>query len=61
MTPDWSAAYTPNAGPMDAVIKVQLTAEREHSSQEYVTMLRERLNNDAAVLPDRSSPSTPAA
>ncbi len=25
---DWSAAYTPNAGPMDAVIKVQLNAER---------------------------------
>ena len=23
---DWSAAYTPNAGPMDAVVKVQLTA-----------------------------------
>ena len=24
VTPDWSAAYTPNAGPMDAVVKVQL-------------------------------------
>ena len=24
---DWSAAYTPNAGPMDAVIKVQLKPE----------------------------------
>ena len=33
---DWSAAYTPNAGPMDAVVKVQLEAEREHSAQEYV-------------------------
>jgi multidrug efflux pump subunit AcrB len=42
---DWSAAYTPNAGPMDAVIKVQLEAEREHSAQEYVAMLREKLNN----------------
>jgi multidrug efflux pump subunit AcrB len=41
---DWSAAYTPNAGPMDAVIKVQLEAEREHSAQEYVTMLRKKLN-----------------
>ena len=25
VTADWSAAYTPNAGPMDAVVKVQLT------------------------------------
>ena len=25
VTPDWSAAYTPNAGPMDAVVRVQLT------------------------------------
>ncbi len=37
---DLSAAYTPNAGPMDAVVKVQLTHEREHSSQEYVEQLR---------------------
>jgi multidrug efflux pump subunit AcrB len=45
---DWSAAYTPNAGPMDAVIKVQLEAEREHSAQEYVALLREKLNHDFA-------------
>lgn len=38
---DWSAAYTPNSGPMDAVVKVQLTHERHHSAQEYVQMLRE--------------------
>ncbi len=37
---DWSAAYTPNAGPMDAVVKVQLKKEREESSQEYVHRLR---------------------
>ena len=37
---DLSAAYTPNAGPMDAVIKVQLKPEREHSAQEYVRKLR---------------------
>ncbi len=47
VTPDWSAAYTPNAGPMDTVIKVQLTGEREHSAQEYVTMLRDRFNKDS--------------
>jgi multidrug efflux pump subunit AcrB len=38
---DWSAAYTPNAGPMDAVVKIQLTAERKKSAQEYVADLRE--------------------
>ena len=36
VTPDWSAAYTPNAGPMDAVVKIQLSAERKKSAQEYV-------------------------
>jgi multidrug efflux pump subunit AcrB len=41
---DWSAAYTPNAGPMDAVVKIQLKAEREKSAQEYVELLRQRLN-----------------
>jgi multidrug efflux pump subunit AcrB len=40
VTADWSAAYTPNAGPMDAVVKIQLTQERHHSAQEYVHMLR---------------------
>jgi multidrug efflux pump subunit AcrB len=43
VTPDWSAAYTPNSGPMDAVIKVQLKQERDHSAQEYAHMLREGL------------------
>lgn len=37
---DLSAAYTPNAGPMDAVVKVQLVTERSRSSQEYVDILR---------------------
>src|SRR3954447_320359 len=44
---DLSAAYTPNAGPMDAVIKVQLTHEREHSAQEYVEKLRAGLAADS--------------
>jgi len=43
---DLSAAYTPNAGPMDSVIKVQLTEERHHSSQEYVHMLRTAFAED---------------
>src|SRR5262249_20383931 len=41
LVPDWSAAYTPNAGPMDAVVKVQLKEDRHHSAQEYVEMLRD--------------------
>ncbi len=43
---DLSAAYTPNAGPMDAVVKVQLTHERERSAQEYVRSLRAELSGD---------------
>jgi multidrug efflux pump subunit AcrB len=46
LTPDWSAAYTPNAGPMDAVVKVQLTAERGRTSQEYVRQLRKAFAAD---------------
>ncbi len=41
VTPDWSAAYTPNAGPMDAVVKVQLSHHRTRSAQEYIRVLRE--------------------
>lgn len=43
---DLSSAYTPNAGPMDAVVKVQLTEEREHSAQQHVRALRMGLNAD---------------
>ena len=32
VTADWSAAYTPNAGTMDAVVKIQLTAGAEEIS-----------------------------
>jgi multidrug efflux pump subunit AcrB len=46
VTPDWSAAYTPNAGPMDAVIKVQLTEHRHHTAQYYVEQLRTGLAAD---------------
>lgn len=40
---DWSAAYTPNSGPMDTVIKVQLKPERRRSAQKYVQRLRDGL------------------
>ena len=38
---DWSAAYTPNSGPMDAVVKVQMKEDRKLSAQEAVETLRE--------------------
>lgn len=41
VSPDISSAYTPNAGPMDAVIKVQLHEHRSRSAQDYVQVLRE--------------------
>ena len=41
---DWSAAYTANSGPMDALVKVQLSTERKRTSQEYVRILRKGLN-----------------
>ena len=44
---DWSAAYTPNAGPMDAAMKIQLIAHREHTAQEHVRNLRDRLHDDS--------------
>ncbi len=47
LTANWSAAFTPNAGPMDAVLKVQLKAERSRSAQEYVDLLRNRFLADA--------------
>lgn len=40
---DWSAAYTPNAGPMDAVLRVQLSPHRHHSAQHYVSQVRKAL------------------
>lgn len=46
VVPDLSAAYTPNAGPMDAVIKVQLHHERHASALEYVHKLRAGLVNN---------------
>lgn len=40
VTPDISSAYTPNAGPMDALMKVQLKEHRSRSAQEHVRTLR---------------------
>lgn len=46
VAPDISSAYTPNAGPMDAVVKVQLKEHRSKSSQQYVSLLRHGLARD---------------
>ena len=43
----WVAAYTPNAGPMDAVLKVQLTPDRHGSVQSHVRELREHFLHDS--------------
>ena len=48
LTADWSAAYTPNAGPMDAVVKVQLKPERHRSAQQAVALLRQGFQEDPA-------------
>jgi multidrug efflux pump subunit AcrB len=37
---DWPAAYTPNAGPQDAFVEVQLTDRRRRSSQDWAHELR---------------------
>ncbi len=42
----WVAAYTPNAGPMDAALKVQLKQHRHHSVQEHVKNLRQLFSSD---------------
>ncbi|HJT35868.1 MAG TPA: efflux RND transporter permease subunit [Pirellulales bacterium] len=46
VTPDWSAAYTPNSGPMDSVVKVQLKHHRSKTAQEYIRILRDGLAKD---------------
>jgi len=45
---------------MDAVIKVQLTPEREHSAQEYVSQLRTAFARNPKFS-DLELPSMPAA
>jgi multidrug efflux pump subunit AcrB len=42
----WVAAYTPNAGPMDAALKVQLKPEHQRTVQEHVKGLRQLFATD---------------
>ncbi len=37
---DWPAAYTPNSGPMDAFLLIQLADQRSHSTLDIVRRLR---------------------
>ena len=37
---DWSAAYTPNAGPMDTVLRVQLSPHRKNTAEYYIAKIR---------------------
>jgi multidrug efflux pump subunit AcrB len=46
LNPDWSAAYTPNAGQQDAVIRVQLSEARTLSAQQYAIKLRRAFEGD---------------
>lgn len=47
LNPDWSSAYTRNAGQQDAVIRIQLTEQRKMSSQEYAIKLRKAFLADS--------------
>src|SRR6516164_4392683 len=40
---DWPAAYTPNAGPMDSFLNVQLSEDHHTSAQDYANRLRQVL------------------
>lgn len=43
---DYSAAYTVNAATWDATLRVQLSAERTRSAQDYAALLRRLLHDD---------------
>ena len=47
LNPDWSSAYTPNAGQQDAVIRIQLTEARTKTAQEYAIQLRHAIHADS--------------
>jgi len=49
LTADWTAAYTVNAGTMDAIMKIQLKEHRHKSAQEYIRILRKGFKKDPAL------------
>ncbi len=46
LNPDWSSAYTRNAGQQDGVIRIQLTDKRRFTAQEYANRLRRAFHED---------------
>src|SRR6185437_11697067 len=46
ITPDWSAAYTENAGKMDCTMRIQLAEDRDETAQYYVQALRQALGRN---------------
>ena len=40
VVPDWSAAFTPNAGPMDTILRVQLSPHRKYSAEHHIAKIR---------------------
>jgi multidrug efflux pump subunit AcrB len=46
LNPDWSAAYSRNAGQMDTLLRVQLAPGRQFSAQEYAVKLRHAFRAD---------------
>jgi multidrug efflux pump subunit AcrB len=46
LNPDWSSAYTVNAGQQDTIIRIQLTEERALTAQEYAIKLRHAIAAD---------------
>lgn len=40
---DWPAAYTPNSGPHDSFLSIQLTEDRTRTAPEYTELLRREL------------------
>jgi multidrug efflux pump subunit AcrB len=46
LVPDWSAAYTLNAGTQDSTVKIQLSEHRKKSAQQYASLLRKKVAAD---------------
>jgi hypothetical protein len=57
---DWPVGYTPNAGPMDATLLVQLTSTRERAvpAQDYDNWLRERWKSMSRMRTDVPPPTS---
>jgi Cu/Ag efflux pump CusA len=48
LNPDWSSAYTTNAGQQDSILRVQLLPKRSKSAGEYAVQLRQAFRENPA-------------